>query len=598
MKGCASDNLKKVTSGEIAGGFVGETSRAYLVDAKVNSVLVELLLQVVNALVKLLYLDKAEQVGVIDLGKWFPAIFGKVFDLKVLSEGDVLYVNLFGLKVSVALSKADDENQQQTDVAIVTIGDSVIKLPCSKDGIDMDGSGSNLTVQLIKGNRTRVEQSTVTGIANGYDVFGGGATQDTDGVKDLSTGYTGGFAGLNDEGVLADDHMVYADTIRGASGLVDPFSNTKLKSVWDFNTMSDILGPVDDGNGDKAYNTYRIYRKAAANASEARTSAQDGNKIFSQKNTADDALNTGLDRWEVKLFDVVNTYDSSAVHSSASGDAGTTWVGIKNAVVDSTDGSTKTKLDAYQSPAKAVLMLDATVTDNNGGLTPEPDDGQDPCGKDGCKTVDLTLQKVWRNGQLERPDAITLEVTATYTNAAGEQVKAGKLECFKDDCATEERANPFTVTMTAKENGSAWSDTWRTKLTGLPVAFVDKGSGPNGEDVTRYYTYTVKELNMTYASGDTDGNAETKTPAEAGYSVSVKYGTDKDGKYVVTVTNFSPLPETGGNGTLLFVMLGVLMLALGTAWYLRANRMEPAAAGGAGAGTALPVGRKRGRHTR
>lgn len=598
VKGCTSDNLKKVTSGEIAGGFVGETSRAYLVDAKVNSVLVELLLQVVNALVKLLYLDKAEQVGVIDLGKWFPAIFGKVFDLKVLSEGDVLYVNLFGLKVSVALSKADDENQQQTDVAIVTIGDSVIKLPCSKDGIDMDGSGSNLTVQLIKGNRTRVEQSTVTGIANGYDVFGGGATQDTDGVKDLSTGYTGGFAGLNDEGVLADDHMVYADTIRGASGLVDPFSNTKLKSVWDFNTMSDILGPVDDGNGDKAYNTYRIYRKAAANASEARTSAQDGNKIFSQKNTADDALNTGLDRWEVKLFDVVNTYDSGAVHSSASGDAGTTWVGIKNAVVDSTDGSTKTKLDAYQSPAKAVLMLDATVTDNNGGLTPEPDDGQDPCGKDGCKTVDLTLQKVWRNGQLERPDAITLEVTATYTNAAGEQVKAGKLECFKDDCATEERANPFTVTMTAKENGSAWSDTWRTKLTGLPVAFVDKGSGPNGEDVTRYYTYTVKELNMTYASGDTDGNAETKTPAEAGYSVSVKYGTDKDGKYVVTVTNFSPLPETGGNGTLLFVMLGVLMLALGTAWYLRANRMEPAAAGGAGAGTALPVGRKRGRHTR
>ena len=191
VKGCASDNLKKVTSGEIAGGFVGETSRAYLVDAKVNSVLVELLLHVVNALVKLLYLDKAEQVGVIDLGKWFPAIFGKVFDLKVLSEGNVLYVNLFGLKVSVALSKADDENQQQTDVAIVTIGDSVIKLPCSKDGIDMDGSGSNLTVQLIKGNRTRVEQSTVTGIANGYDVFGGGATQDTDGVKDLSTGYTG-----------------------------------------------------------------------------------------------------------------------------------------------------------------------------------------------------------------------------------------------------------------------------------------------------------------------------------------------------------------------------------------------------------------------
>ena len=76
-----------------------------------------------------------------------------------------------------------------------------------------------------------------------------------------------------------------------------------------------------------------------------------------------------------------------------------------------------------------------------------------------------------------------------------------------------------------------------------------------------------------------------KTPAEAGYSVSVKYGTDKDGEYLATVTNFSPLPETGGNGTLLFVMRGVFMLALGTAWYLRANRMEPAAAEGGGRGS-------------
>lgn len=598
VKGCASDNLKKVTSGEIAGGFVGETSRAYLVDAKVNSVLVELLLQVVNALVKLLYLDKAEQVGVIDLGKWFPAIFGKVFDLKVLSEGDVLYVNLFGLKVSVALSKADDENQQQTDVAIVTIGDSVIKLPCSKDGIDMNGSGSNLTVQLIKGNRTRVEQSTVTGIASGYDVFGGGATQDTDGVKDLSTGYTGGFAGLNDEGVLADDHMVYADTIRGASGLVDPFSNTKLKSVWDFNTMSDILGPVDDGNGDKAYNTYRIYRKAAANASEARTSAQDGNKIFSQKNTADDALNTGLDRWEVKLFDVVNTYDSGAVHSGASGDAGTTWVGIKDAVVNSTDGSTKTKLDAYQSPAKAVLMLDATVTDNNGGLTPEPDDGQDPCGKDGCRSVDLTVQKVWKDyGRVTRPDAIALKITATYTNDAGEKVTPETIQCFDGDCNAVPKTNGWTEVLDSSD-GSLWSSTWRKKITGLPVAFTDDAG------TLRYYTYTVTETWMMFGKGDVvqcatsagaDATEGCKTPADAGYSVSVSYAADPNNttgdvnkEYVATVTNAVPLPETGGQGTQWFMLFGLLLLGLGTAWYFKAN------AGGAPG----PSGssRKRGRH--
>ena len=595
VKGCTSDNLKKVTSGEIAGGFVGETSRAYLVDAKVNSVLVELLLQVVNALVKLLYLDKAEQVGVIDLGKWFPAIFGKVFDLKVLSEGNVLYVNLFGLKVSVALSKADDENQQQTDVAIVTIGDSVIKLPCSKDGIDMDGSGSNLTVQLIKGNRTRVEASTATGITDGYDVFGGGATQDSDGTDGLATGYAGGFAGLNDEGVLADDHMVYADTIRGASGLVDPFSNTKLKSVWDFNTMSDILGPVDDGNGDKAYNTYRIYRKAAANASEARTSAQDGNKSFSQKNTADDALNTGLDRWEVKLFDVVNTYDSGAVHSSASGDAGTTWVGIKDAVVDSTDGSTKTKLDAYQSPAKAVLMLDVPVSDNNGGLTPEPDDGQDPCGKDGCRSVDLTVQKVWKDyGRVTRPDAIALKITATYTNDAGEKVTPETIQCFDGDCNAVPKTNGWTEVLDSSD-GSLWSSTWRKKITGLPVAFTDDAG------TLRYYTYTVTETWMMFGKGDVvqcatsagaDATEGCKTPADAGYSVSVSYAADPNNttgdvnkEYVATVTNAVPLPETGGQGTQWFMLFGLLLLGLGTAWYFKAN-----------AGGAPGSSRKRGRH--
>ena len=564
VKGCTSDNLKKVTSGEIAGGFVGETSRAYLVDAQVNSVLVDLLLRVVNALVKLLYLDKAEQVGVIDLGKWFPAIFGKVFDLKVLSEGDVLYVNLFGLKVSVALSKADDENQQQTDVAIVTIGDSVIKLPCSKDGIDMDGSGSNLTVQLIKGNRTRVEQSTVTGIASGYDVFGGGATQDTDGVKDLSTGYTGGFAGLNDEGVLADDHMVYADTIRGASGLVDPFSNTKLKSVWDFNTMSDILGPVDDGNGDKAYNTYRIYRKAAANASEARTSAQDGNKIFSQKNTADDVLDTGLDRWEVKLFDVVNTYDSGAVHSGASGDAGTTWVGIKDAVTVA--GGSSTKLDAYQSPAKAVLMLDATVTDNNGGLTPEPDDGQDPCGKDGCRSVDLTVQKVWKDGNLERPQSVELKIAAHYTDGSGNTVTPQTIQCFGADCTTVTQKNPWTVTLDSSD-ASSWSNTWRKVIQGLPVAFVD-GQDANGKDIVRYYTYTVEETAVTYKDGDT---TKTIKPAEAGYQVSVSYNTKER---VAIVTNAVLLPDTGGAGTMWFLMFGLLLMGAGVVWYVRNQRVQ------------------------
>ena len=360
--------------------------------------------------------------------------------------------------------------------------------------------------------------------------------------------------------------QVKPSQIAGASGLVDPFSNTKLKSVWDFNTMSDILGPVDDGNGGKAYNTYRIYRKAAANASEARTSAQDGNKIFSQKNTADDALNTGLDRWEVKLFDVVNTYDSSAVHSSASGDAGTTWVGIKDAVVDSTDGSTKTKLDAYQSPAKAVLMLDVPVSDNNGGLTPEPDDGQDPCGKDGCRTIDLTVQKVWKDGNLERPQSVELKIAAHYTDGSGNTVTPQTIQCFGADCTTVTQKNPWTVTLDSSD-ASSWSNTWRKVIQGLPVAFVD-GQDANGKDIVRYYTYTVEETAVTYKDGDT---TKTIKPAEAGYQVSVSYNTKER---VAIVTNAALLPDTGGAGTMWFLMFGLLLMGAGVVWYVRNQRVQ------------------------
>ena len=556
IKTSSATHLGKVSSGEIAGGFAGETTRAYLVDAEVNSTLLKLLLKVVNALVKLLYVDDLEHLGVIDLGGWFPNLFGKIFDIKVLSEGDALYVNLFGLKVGVALSKASEENQQETDVAIVTIGDSTIKLPCNENGLlDEDDASSNLTVQLIKGNRTRVESSSVTGTANGYDVFGGGATQETDGVTDLATGYAGGFVGRNDEGVLVDDHMTYADAIRGTSGLVDPFANTLLKSAWDFNTMKDLLGPQDG-----AYNTYRIYRTADAQAGKAVTSVEDGRWVFSTKttDTGDGTLDTGYDRWQVDLFDVVNTYDGTIAHGS-SGDRDTDWVGIKDAVIATGDASHK-PLGAYVSAAKAVLMLDAAAGEPGGGVTPEPDDGQDPCGGDQCAAVDLTLRKVWKATDLERPASVTFTVTASYTDANGNRVTPETIDCLDDACQVVTRKNPWTVTLTAKDHGSAWSDTWRTVIGGLPVAFRDT------DRTVRRYTYTVTETSMTFKDGS------TKTPAEAGYSTDVSYdATDR----VATVTNYSPLPDTGGAGMAAFIAAGLALLALGTAWYLHA---EPDAA--------------------
>ncbi len=146
-------------------------------------------------------------------------------------------------------------------------------------------------------------------------------------------------------------------------------------------------------------------------------------------------------------------------------------------------------------------------------------------------------------------------------------------------------------------HGSAWSDTWRTELH-RPAGRIRGWTGirPERRGRRRATTRTpCKELDVTYASGDTDGNDRDEDPGR-GRLLRCPSSTarTRNGKYVATVTNFvAPARDRRRRARSWFVMLGVLlMLALGTAWYLRANRMEPAAAGGAGAGTALPVGRK------
>ncbi|MBW3089549.1 cell surface protein [Bifidobacterium sp. 82T25] len=561
-------NFKKVSSGELAGGFVGQTTKAYLVDAGVNSAVVNMLIKyLINPLLDILYIDKIENIG-NKLDDYKEAHFGaltKYLDLELFTDGNALYVNLLGLKIGVALDKHGTEADDTDDTAEIFIGDSSVTVGCSKKGVN-SGSVDNVHAQLIKANRTKIASSSVEGIADGYDVFGGGATQDSDGVEGVKTGYAGGFAAVNDEGLLEKNTMTYADTIRGTSGLVGPFTGkTNLKSVYSFNTVYGI-----EGNG----NTYRIYRDVPSSWSYVLTKKNHeqftyGSHLDNETYAEHGVDMTGTHKLTLNRYIVAHLaksgdkdpaikqfsdYEGAVMSNNPSGsNTGEFAPGVKNEAKS---------LGVYVSAAKAVLMLDTAVADNNGGLTPEPDDGQDPCGENGCQTVDLTLQKVWRNGQLERPDSITLEVTATYTDANGEQQAVKKLECFKDDCTTEERDNPFTVTMSAKENGSLWSDTWRTKVTGLPVAFVDKGSGADGEDVVRYYTYTVKEISMTFDTGE----GATKTPAQAGYSVSVDYGQYADGKYVATVTNYSPLPETGGNGIASIMLAAVLVFGLGAAW--------------------------------
>ena len=173
--------LKQVYSDETAGGFVGKTEMHYLVEAEVNSTLVNIILKIVNFLVKALYLPNLENAGLLDLE--IPGLA----ELKLFSDGDAVYINLLGLKIGVSLVKAVEEGQ--TDTAIVTIGDSSVRLPCTNQGVDTQGKDHEIVVNLLKGNATKIENSSVKGINIGYDVYGGGAYNDADGTN--ANGYAG-----------------------------------------------------------------------------------------------------------------------------------------------------------------------------------------------------------------------------------------------------------------------------------------------------------------------------------------------------------------------------------------------------------------------
>lgn len=390
--------------------------------------------------------------------------------------------------------------------------------------------------------------------------------------------------------------MVLADVIRGTSGLVDPFANTKLKSVWDFNSMSDIVGEKD-GN----YNSYKIYRSRNESLADAFTSnSKNGaaSATFAKRDANADG--TGMDAFTVSLLKPVdasgkasvNTYDGTVPTSEASGDADTAWLGIKDAVRQNADGSQRQELKAYESAAKAVLMRDTPVSDNAGGITPEPGEGQDPCDT----YVKLTLQKVWDdqgNKAGLRPASIKLTVVASYKDAAGNVVTPAIT--LKDGSTW---TNPHEVELTGKD-ASNWSDTWRTVIEGLPVAVKD------ADGATHYLNYAVQgeAVNDGAAAqpgvrfGKVEGgNTAYVPPEQAGYSSAV--GSEAN-TLTITVTNThrDALPDTGGRGIWLFLMIGAALGCAGAyeAWRRRrAGQLAVAGAPTAGATvTALqprPVG--------
>lgn len=479
------NSLKLVESGGTAGGFAGRTSFAYLADVKLDSTVVDALLVVLDNLVKALYLDKIQDSNLlhINLG---------IVKVDALYDGNLIHVNLLGLDISVGLSKMSADNDQQTDFAIIKIGDSSIKLPCDKNGIitkDNDVK-SNISVNLIKANRTKITDSNVYGISAGYDVYAGGAGNDADGTA--TDGRSGGFVGYNDEGLLRNNDMYYCDVVRGTSKLVGPFSgNSKLDSVYEFNTKAGVEG--ED-------NIYRIYRKPTITVNEIKKNSAVLTDTFSQEN--------GWSIFSVKHVVQVDTYDT-----------------LQNAVMATKDSSETADLNAYVSDAKAVLMSDAKTTVNTGDSTsPEPSDTQDPCDE----FVNLTINKVWkdfRNMDGIRPDSITVTISRSWTDADGTE-------------KTEVVPGYENYVVKGDISKSTWQEIIKSeKPDKLLPAYTKDADG-----TLHYYKYSVTETEI------------------KGYTTTIE--TSKDG-FTFTIINrhFALLPDTGGEGIMMFIIAGGLLLA-------------------------------------
>ena len=390
--------------------MMGRSDMNYIVSTELQSQLLNVVFVIVNKLLSLLYIGDLENLGLIDID------LGPILQLKVLADGNTLYVDLLGLRIGVALNK--DLGGGQSDLAIITIGDSVIELSCTENGVNQD-SVPNVRINLIKGNRTSVENDSVSGIFSGYDVYGGGATDTVDGTN--ATGYSGGFIGLNHEGEIKNSTMALCDVVRGTAEQVGPFTGINdLKSVYSFNTIKSI-----EGTG----NQYSIYRPFNQALTQAVTKAD---SVFST------AIKDGnYNRYDVAHLDKI-----------------TAFADLKDAKLEDSAEQTTAELAAYESPAKAVLMTDEVNPDNSDSTTSEPAETADPC----KQTVDLTVTKVWKdfaNIDGKRPDSITVNIYQQTFDV--------------DGTATGEKMLYKTLTLT-KDDLEKGSSTWRTVLADVPIA--------------------------------------------------------------------------------------------------------------------------------
>lgn len=367
------DKLKQVASSKIAGGFAGETSFAYLAKIQVSSVLTKVLVPVLNVILDAL------RVGDLVSGKLIKIKIPGLIELDLLYEGNVVYLNLLGLQVSVKIEpNADDES---SGLLVVSIGDSSVRV--NYHDWKIDGEQPDLEVSLIKANRTKIENCSVTGVTYGYDVYAGGSGNDADAVSGLekNKGSSGGFVGYNHEGLLENNDMYFCDVVKGKDGEVGPFTGvTQLDSVYSFNTIAGI-----EGND----NIYRVYRHASGSYPILKNDSKELQTAYNSD---------GGYPWN-------NIYTINHITSVEK------FTDFVNAVI--TDGNEKANADVYISGAKAVLMGDVDTNPDDPSEKPLPPDIQDPCEDE---FVVLTIHNIWDDWSDYdgiRPENITIKVIGT-----------------------------------------------------------------------------------------------------------------------------------------------------------------------------------------
>jgi len=446
LSGNTVTGLKQVTSGQIAGGFAGKTTFAYLANINLDSKLVQGLVKAVNQILQALQLGNLQKGDIIkiDLG---------IIKINALYDGELVSLNLLGLDIKVGLAK-------DKSLATIYIGDSKIEINCSEGGtIDEESLKNEINISLIKANRTKIDSCTVTGIADGYDVYGGGAGNKANGTGEY--GIAGGFVGWNNEGLLENNNMFFADVVRGAKDLTGPFTGkSSLKSSWEFNDVAGI-----EGNE----NYYRIYRDG--DTAYEQLLGKSGKELQNKYDTSD--------AWK-NIYTIRHMTKDKVVK----------FTDLKDANMSGIAG--KTSVDVYQEDgAMAVLMNNTASSPTEPGGGEETPDVQDPC-KD---LIELRVKKVWKGDEeKDRPSEVVFHITRSY-EVDGQTIK--------DEA--------FNKEVILKKEDAQTSDIWEKVLSG--PEFTAYHVGEDGKKY--YYTYHISETKV-------DGYKTTVTyKGEYQYSITV-----------------------------------------------------------------------------